>query len=103
MREEFVISPQRVTLWARTNEEGMSVRRVAEGGASQNFGSVLVAAISFAHPPALQNCLAFGMRFGAFALNFDALSTLRSTASGYFAPVQFLSFVHAGNWLAVLR
>ena len=49
MREEFVIRPQRVTLWARTNEEGMSVRRVAEGGASQNLGSALEAAISFAH------------------------------------------------------
>ena len=95
--------PQRVTLWARTSEEGMSVRRVVVGGASQNFGSLLVAAISFAHPPALQNCLAFAMRFVALALNVDASSTLRSTASGYLAPVQFISIVHAGDWLAVLR
>ena len=95
--------PQRVTLLTRTNDEGMPARRVVVGGASQSFGSLIVTAICFAHPPALQNSLAFAMRLATFTLNDDASSTLRSTASGYFAPVQFLSIVIAGNWLAVLR
>ena len=84
------------------------MRRVAEGGASQIFGSVLVAAISFAHPPALQNCLALAMRFVVLTVYVDASANPAQhgqaiPGSGDFAPVQFLSIVDARNCLAVLR